>query len=79
RLCASLIPEPEARHALARIAASRNFGGGLYRTAGRSLWTARAEDGPARELLDRTTAVWRPAAERLTGRMAELEGRGELQ
>ncbi|MBQ1119796.1 lantibiotic dehydratase [Streptomyces sp. B15] len=79
RLCASLIPEPEARHALARIAASRNSGGGLYRTAGRSLWAARAEDGPARELLDRTAAVWRPAAERLTRQMSELEGRGELQ
>ncbi|MFE9336282.1 lantibiotic dehydratase [Streptomyces sp. NPDC007063] len=79
RLCGSLVPDPEARHALARLAARRNAGGDLYRTAGRVLWTARTDDGPARELLDAADAVWRPAAERLTRRMAELERGGELQ
>ncbi|PSK83066.1 thiopeptide-type bacteriocin biosynthesis protein [Murinocardiopsis flavida] len=79
RLCAHLVPEPEACHALARLAAVRNAGGGLYRTAGRSLWTARTEDGPTRELLDRASEVWRPAAEQLARRMAELERRGELR
>ncbi len=78
RLCACLIPETEARHALARLAAARNAGGDVYRTAGRSLWTARTEDGPTRELLDQAAAVWRPAAERLTRRMTELERTGEL-
>ncbi|WP_369207365.1 lantibiotic dehydratase [Streptomyces sp. PU-14G] len=77
-LCACLVPEPAARHALARLAASRNAGGGLYRTAGRGLWAARTEDGPARELLDRAAAAWRPAAQRLTRRMAELEDGGAL-
>ncbi|MGP3985878.1 lantibiotic dehydratase [Streptomyces sp. 3N207] len=79
RLCACLVPEAEARHALARVAALRNAGGGLYRTAGRSLWAARTEVGPTREPLDRAAAVWQPAAERLTRRMTELERTGELQ
>ncbi|UNZ16685.1 lantibiotic dehydratase [Streptomyces sp. 891-h] len=79
RLCASLTPEPDARHALARIAAASNAGGDLYRTAGRDLWTARSETGPTRELLDRAAAIWRPAAERLTRRMNDLERSGELQ
>ncbi|MEU5836489.1 lantibiotic dehydratase [Streptomyces diacarni] len=79
RLCALLVPEPGARHALARLAASRNAGGGLYRTAGRALWTARTQDGPARALLDRAAAAWHPAAERLTRRMTELERDGALQ
>ncbi|QVQ53402.1 thiopeptide-type bacteriocin biosynthesis protein [Spiractinospora alimapuensis] len=79
RLCATLVPEPEARHALARVVGNSNAGGGLYRTAGRALWTARTEDGPVRELLDQATATWRPAAERLTRRMAALERTGGLQ
>ncbi|MFE9331216.1 lantibiotic dehydratase [Streptomyces sp. NPDC006925] len=79
RLCGALVPDPEARHALARLAAQRNAGGDLHRTVGRGLWTARADDGPARELLDGADAVWRPAAERLTRRMAELEHSGQLQ
>ncbi|MBO8195706.1 lantibiotic dehydratase [Streptomyces oryzae] len=78
RLCASLVPDPEVRHAIARTAAARNAGGDLYRTAGRSLWAARTDDGPARRLLDRADASWRPAAERLTRRMAAVERAGEL-
>ncbi|MFG3258684.1 lantibiotic dehydratase [Streptomyces sp. NPDC048172] len=79
RLCACLIPDGGARHALARLAAQKNAGGGLHRTAGRALWTARTEDGPVRALLDQAAATWRPAAERLTGRMDALERTGELQ
>ncbi|MGP3973511.1 lantibiotic dehydratase [Streptomyces sp. 8N114] len=79
RLCASLIPDADARHALARAAATRNAGGSLYRAAGRSLWTALTDDGPTRRLLDEAAASWRPAAERLTRRMAELQGAGQFQ
>ncbi|OEV00514.1 hypothetical protein AN217_24950 [Streptomyces qinglanensis] len=79
RLCGSLVPDPAERHALARLAARRNAGGDLYRTVGRGLWAARTDDGPARELLDGADTVWRPAAERLTRRMTELERTGGLQ
>ncbi|MGI5347944.1 lantibiotic dehydratase [Streptomyces sp. CA-250714] len=79
RLCACLIPEAEARHAIARVAATQNAGGSVYRAAGRSLWTARTGDGPTRLLLDEAAASWRPAAERLTRRMAELARTGRLQ
>ncbi|WP_326687012.1 lantibiotic dehydratase [Streptomyces sp. NBC_01795] len=79
QLCACLIPDPEQRHALAHAAARRNAGGSVYRTAGRSLWTARTEDGPTRRLLDRAATTWRPAAQQLTRQMAELERTGELR
>lgn len=79
RLCACLVPGAEARRALADAAAKHNAGGGVYRSTGRGLWFARTEDGPVRELLDRAALAWRPAAERLTRRMTELERTGGLR
>src|SRR5690606_21493275 len=78
RLCACLVPDDEARHALARFAAGPIAGGSLYRTAGRHLWSALTDDGPVRRLVDNAADSWRPAAERLMRRSAELKRSGGL-